>query len=64
MAGTIFSDENGFNWKKTFLSQYLWASGYFLNQVIICCMAMKGPAGNYATVFYGLARGKAGNNQY
>lgn len=65
LAGTIFSDENGFNWKKTFLSCVPLGIGILFNQVIIWLYGDGRGLfmGNYATVFYGLAAGGKGWQQ-
>ena len=65
LAGSIFSDEKGFNWKKTVISCVPLGLGILLNQVIIWLYGDgKGLfMGNYATVFYGLAAGGKGWQQ-
>jgi hypothetical protein len=65
LAGTIFSDENGFNWKKTFLSCVPLGIGILFNQAIIWLYGDGRGLfmGNYATVFYGLAAGGKGWQQ-
>jgi hypothetical protein len=65
LAGSIFSDENGFNWKKIFLSCVPLGVGILFNQVIIWLYG-NGRGffmGNYATVLYGLAAGGKGWQQ-
>lgn len=65
LAGSIFSDETGFNWKKTVLSCVPLAVGVLFNQMFIWLYGDGRGLfmGNYATVFYGLAAGGKGWQQ-
>ena len=65
LAGSIFSDENRFNWKKTVLSCVPLGIGILINQIFIWLYGDGRGVfmGNYATVFYGLAAGGKGWQQ-